>query len=138
MLCSSADDTKNSAAVNAVTTSPIYQKLEKQLDDEEKEAFRAGYDGNISAMELLSLNLLLIYSEGAALGGHKEIVLQCIKKGSDPNSGLYGAAIGGHTEIEKLLREKGADSSDGIDGAAEEACAPVLRCEEEEISPSLP
>ena len=112
MLCSSADDSKNSAAVNAVTTSPIYQKLEKQLDDEEKEAFRAGYDGNISAMELLSLNLLLIYSEGAALAGHKEIVLQCIKKGSDPNSGLYGAA--------------------------EESCAPVFRCEEEEISPSLP
>ena len=113
MLCSSADDTKNSAAVNAVTTSPIYQKLEKQLDDEEKEAFRAGYDGNISAMELLSLNLLLIYSEGAALGGHKEIVLQCIKKGSDPNSGLYGAAIGGHMELVNLMLEKGADLSYG-------------------------
>ena len=76
---------------------------------------------------------------GAAEGGHMEIVKLLLEKGANPNSDhLQSAAWSGHTEIEKLLREKGADSSDGIDGAAEEACAPVLRCEEEESSPSLP
>ena len=38
MLCSSADDSRNSAAVNAVTTSPIYQEIEEKLGDEEKKA----------------------------------------------------------------------------------------------------
>ena len=58
--------------------------------------------------------------EGAAKGGHLDLVKFFIEKGAKNwNLGMEGAAIGGHMEFVKFFIEKGArDWNSGMYGAA--------------------
>lgn len=56
--------------------------------------------------------------EGAAHGGHMDLVKMMLEEGADPSDGFEGAAEGGHLKIAKLLLSKGAHISDSIKLAA--------------------
>jgi len=69
--------------------------------------------------------------EGAALGGHMDIVQLLLSKGADPDAGLESAAEGGHMDIVQLMLSKGATNLDSALETAESnghtKCAELIR-----------
>ena len=118
------------------TESPLDKmcNLLKLLGYSEKEIkiLRAGYEGDTVTLESLKDKKHIgIYCTGAAAAGNKELVLQCLDKGADPDWGLKGAARGGHMDIVQLLLSKGATNLDSALKAAERRghteCAELIR-----------
>ena len=115
---------KDNAPSTDITASSVDKAAEflvlYEWSDEEKNAFRAGYEGDTAALEhLKNKKLIHPYCAGAAAAGHKELILQCLEKGADPRPGFGGAAAGGHLELVKLILNKGIyEYNDGLFMAA--------------------
>ena len=103
MLTSCKDD---AAPGTSITTESPLDKICNLLklsgrSDKVINILRAGYTGNTATLEnLKDKNHIGIYCFGAAASGNKELVLQCLDKGSKPNRGLQGAAYSGHMDID--------------------------------------
>ena len=81
---------------------------------------RAGYEGDTVTLESLKdKKHIASYCIGAAAAGNKELVLQCLDKGANPDEGLHGSAYGGHMDIVQSMLSKGADPDWGLEVAAE-------------------
>ena len=147
MLTSCKDEAATPAPVNTATVAAVTESAPEQVVEEPSTAsaevsqlavfhldklchllgftdaeikiIRAGYTGDTATLgNLKDKNHIGIYCIGATAGGNKELVLQCLDKGADPNDGLIGAALGGHMDIVQLMLEKGADPNGGLIGAA--------------------
>ena len=143
VITSCKDDAENQATASEKVVM-IYDKI--MPDSPEKGAFYAGYRGDTTNLEKRSGDAIDWYVWGAALSGRTELVLQCLAlgehvsrgdalegaaagghkdlvqtlldKGADPSRGLRGAAMGGHSDLVQLMLEKGAEPDAGLQGAA--------------------
>ena len=108
--------------------SSINQLLEiNGIKDDAKNAFHAGYEGNVDELDKLTPEQKQFYCAGAAAAGRKSLVSECITThGCKPDAGLFGAAWGGHMEIVKLMLEKGADPDEGLRHAEDPAIKALL------------
>ena len=148
MLTSCKDEAATPAPVNTATVAEVTESAPEQVVEEPSTAsaevsqlavfhldklchllgftdaeikiIRAGYTGDTATLDnLKDKNHIGIYCFGAAAGGNKELVLQCLDKGADSNFVLIGAALGGHMDIVQLMLNKGAtDYNGGLIGAA--------------------
>ena len=103
-----------------VTDNAAFQTIDKLIKcDTDKKAFRAGYAGDTATLdELKNANQISYYCVGAAVAGHTELVMRCLKKGAKNNDALAGAAAGGHTELVMQLLKSGASISVALQSAA--------------------
>ena len=117
VITSCKDDAENQATASEKVVM-IYDKIMR--DGPEKGAFYAGYRGDTTNLEKRSGDAIDWYVWGAALAGRTELVLQCLALGEHVSRGdaLEGAAAGGHKDLVQTLLDKGADPSRGLRGAA--------------------
>ena len=117
VITSCKDDAENQATASEKVVM-IYDKI--LPDSPEKGAFYAGYRGDTTNLEKRSGDAIDWYVWGAALAGRTELVLQCLALGEHVSRGdaLEGAAAGGHKDLVQTLLDKGADPSRGLRGAA--------------------
>ena len=114
----------DAAPGTSITTESLLDKMCNLLklsgySEKEIKIFRAGYTGDTAILENLKDGIHIdIYCMGAAAAGNKELVLQCLDKGTTPNRGLYGAAMGGQKALVLQMLGKGAALNWGLEGAA--------------------
>ncbi len=134
VLTSCKDDAAPGTSTSAVSPLDKlcrYWEL-KGYSEKQIKILRAGYTGDTATLNKLKDTLSInFYCTGAAAAGNKELVLQCLDKGADSDNGLDGAAWGGHMDIVHLMLSKGATN---LDSALETAffydnteCAELIR-----------
>lgn len=93
--------------------------VELVFSEEEINAFKAGYEGDIAEWDKLNKsNLAAGYCCGAAAAGRTELVQECLDKGVDSGAALFGAAFGGHHQIVQSMLDKGAHPGWALAGAS--------------------
>ena len=128
-----APGTDTAAPDTSITTESPLDKMCKRMkamsmSDEDVKIFRTAYEGDTTTLNNLKDGIHIdTYCTGAAAAGNKELVLQCLDKGADPDYGLAYAAWGGHMEIVKLLLDKGARPAAGLSGAAEDGHMEIVK-----------
>ena len=120
VITSCKDDAENQAATQTAAEKVfmIYEKIMR--DGPEKGDFYAGYRGDTTNLEKHSSGAIDWYVCGAALAGRTELVLQCLALGEHVSRGdaLEGAAAGGHKDLVQILLDKGVSPKPGLFGAA--------------------
>ena len=124
------------------------------MDEEQKNAFRAGYTGNVALLSTLTDKMLIdTYYSGAvfaeqsdearqcfATGAsadkesllafehrHKDIIQLTLKHGAEPNMVLHYAAKAGYMDIVQQVLDMGAAAICGINAAAEHNHMEIFR-----------